>query len=59
MLVAMQDYLRDKRLIPADRYLRTDAFGTPRTQERRRPARTSAVSVQKLIKQTGKWKQGK
>lgn len=47
MLVAADKYLRAKNVIPADRYLRTDSWGAGRTQERRRPARSSAVSVQK------------
>ena len=46
MRVAAQKYLRAKNVIPAGRYLRQDAFGTSRTQERRRPARTDAVPVQ-------------
>lgn len=47
MLVQAQKYLRSKKLIPADRYLKKDSFGTSLTQERRRPARTDVVSVQK------------
>lgn len=47
MLVQAQKYLRLKNLIPADRYLKKDSFGTSRTQEKRRPARTDVVSVQK------------
>lgn len=47
MLVAADKYLRAKNVIPADRYLRIDSWGADRTQERRRPARSSAVPVQK------------
>lgn len=47
MLVAAQKYLRDKGVIPASRYLKTDAFGTARTQERRRPARLGGVLAQR------------
>lgn len=54
MIVQAQKYLRDKNVIPADRYRRLDAFGTSRTQERRRPDRTDVVPAQKrnLKKQT-------
>lgn len=51
MRVAAQTYLRLKNLIPADRYRKIDSFGTSRTQEKRRPARTDVVSVQKPKKQ--------
>jgi len=43
MLVAAQNYLRAKNVIPPGRYLRTDSWGTGRTQEKRRPDRSSAV----------------
>ena len=47
MRVAIQDYLRAKGVIPAGRYLKKDSFGASRTQEKRRPARTDVVPVQK------------
>jgi len=47
MLVQAAKYLRDKLIVPANRYLRKDAFGTGRTQERRRPMRTDVVPVDK------------
>lgn len=47
MIVQITYYMRRQRIIPATRYLRTDAFGTCRTQERRRPDRTDALVVQK------------
>lgn len=47
MLVQAQKYMRNKNVIPADRYLKKDSFGTSRTQERRRPDRRDVVSVQK------------
>ena len=47
MIVAAQDYLRSHSVIPAGRYLKKDSFGTSRTQEKRRPARTDVVPVQK------------
>lgn len=50
MLVQAQKYLRTKHLIPADRYLKKDSFGTSRTQERTRPPRTDVVPAQKLAK---------
>ena len=50
MLVQAQKYLRTKHLIPADRYLKKDSFGTSRTQERRRPDRTDVVPAQKRNK---------
>lgn len=46
MLVQAQKYLRAKKIIPADRYLKKDSFGTSRTQEKRRPDRTDVVPVQ-------------
>ena len=49
MLVQAQKYMRTKNIIPAERYLKSDSFGTSRTQERRRPDRTDAVSVQKRM----------
>lgn len=49
MRVAAQKYLRAKGVIPAGRYLKTDSFGTGRTQERRRPARLASVPVQKQM----------
>lgn len=48
MRVAAQKYLRARNVIPADRYLKLDAFGSGRTQERRRPDRSTVESVQKL-----------
>lgn len=50
MLVKATKYMRDKNIVPASRYQRLDAFGTQRTQERRRPARTGVVDVQKRNK---------
>lgn len=50
MLVQAQKYLRAKKIIPADRYLKKDSFGTSRTQEKRRPDRTDVVPVQKRNK---------
>ena len=47
MLVQAQKYLRSKNVIPGDRYRRLDAFGTDRTQERKRPERTDVVPLQK------------
>jgi len=47
MRVEHTQYMIDKKLIPADRYRRKDAFGTSLTQERRRPDRTDVVSAQK------------
>lgn len=47
MQAQAQKYLRDKNVIPADRYRKLDAFGTSRTQERRRPDRTDVVPAQK------------
>jgi hypothetical protein len=47
MLVQAQKYMRNKNVIPTDRYLKKDSFGTSRTQERRRPDRRDALSVQK------------
>ena len=47
MLVQAQKYLRNKGLIPANRYLKKDSFGTFRTQETRRPDRLNVVLVQK------------
>lgn len=47
MLIQAQKYLRNKGLIPADRYLKKDSFGTSRTQERRRPSRLDVVPAQK------------
>ena len=47
MLVQAAKYLRDKLIVPASRYLRKDAFGTERTQERRRSARTDVVPIDK------------
>ena len=52
MLVQAQKYLRTKHLIPADRYLKKDSFGTSRTQERRRPPRMDVVSAPKRAKIT-------
>lgn len=43
MLVQAAKYMRAKKIIPADRYLKKDSFGTSRTQERRRPDRTDVV----------------
>lgn len=43
MRTAAAKYLRDKRIIPAGRYLKTDTYGTGRTQERLRPDRTGEV----------------
>ena len=45
MRVQAQKYLRSKNIIPIDRYLKKDSFGTSRTQERRRPDRTDAVLI--------------
>lgn len=45
MRVQAQKYLRSKNIIPADRYLKKDSFGTARTQEIRRPDRTDVVSA--------------
>jgi len=45
MRVAAAKYLRDKRIIPAGRYLKTDTYGTGRTQERLRPDRTGEVPL--------------
>jgi hypothetical protein len=47
MIVQAAKYMRAKGIIPADRYRKLDAFGTSRTQEKRRPERTDVVSVQK------------
>lgn len=45
MLVAAQKWLRAKRIVPANRWLKVDTFGTGRTQERRRPDRTGETPV--------------
>lgn len=50
MMIQMQGWLRSKGLIPAARYLKTDSFGTSRTQARRAPDRTDAVAVQERSK---------
>lgn len=47
MRVSAQKYLRAIGVIPAVRYLRDVPFGTPMTQERRRPARLGVASAQK------------
>ena len=52
MLVQAQKYLRTKHLIPADRYRKLDAFGTSRTQERRRPPRADVLPAPKRAKLT-------
>ena len=52
MRIAACKYLRDKNVIPAGRYLKTDSWGTERTQERRRPDRRNAVPAQKQSKQS-------
>ena len=57
MLVQAQKYMRLKNIIPAGRYLKTDSFGTSRTQERRRPDRTDAVSVQTRNKHRLLWQE--
>jgi len=46
MRVSAQKYLRAIGVIPSVRYLRDVPFGTPMTQERRRPARTGVVAEQ-------------
>lgn len=46
-LVQISKFLRDHKVIPADRYLKKNSFGTDRTQERRRPDRTDVVPVKK------------
>ena len=43
MLVQAAKYMRAKNIIPTDRYRKLDAYGTSRTQERRRPDRTDVV----------------
>lgn len=45
--VSVIKFLRDHRIVPADRYLKKDSFGTDRTQERRRPDRTDVVPAKK------------
>ena len=45
--VSVINYLRDRKIVPADRYLKKNSFGTDRTQERRRPDRTDVVPVKK------------
>jgi len=50
MRVLVQQFLREKNLIPAGQGLKKDSFGTSRTQERRRPDRTDVVPVQKRNK---------
>ena len=51
MLVQAQKFLRENKVIPPDRYLKKDSFGTQRTQERRRPDRREAVFVAKSTNQ--------
>lgn len=50
MRVAAQKYLRDKNIIPANRWLKVDTFGTGRTQERRRPDRFGETPVGAKLK---------
>lgn len=50
MLVSCLKFLRDRNILPAGKYRKEDSFGTERTQEKRRPDRTSVVPVQKRTK---------
>jgi hypothetical protein len=48
--VRIEQYLREKNVVPAGKNLKKDSFGTQRTQEKRRPARTDVVPVQQRTK---------
>ena len=50
MRVLIQQFLRERNILPAWTGQKEDSFGTERTQEKRRPDRTSVVPVQKRNK---------
>lgn len=50
MRVLIQQFLRERNILPAGHDQKEDSFGTERTQEKRRPDRTSVVPVQKRNK---------